>query len=851
VVAGFPALPDWARIVLAGVIAVVSGAVAVLESRRDDGATGRRELLPVAPVPRLLLKPELFQLPPDITNFTNQEGAVRQIVARVADERAPGEGPAICVISGKGGVGKTATAVHIAHRLRASFPAGQLYVNLRGMDEQPLDASEVLEEFLREFGVEPSFIPRRLEDRTRMYRSQISRDRLLIVLDNAADEIQVRPLIPWAPNCAVLVTSRRRLPGLLGAELVPLDVLDQDAALTLLGSIVGRPRLDTESDAARSIVQLCGGLPLAVKVAGAKLVSRPHWRIARLTQRLQDGQSRLRELQIGDMEVQSVMALSYNTRPERERQVFRRLGLLHSPTFSAWAVSALVEGGLRHTEDTLESLVEVHLVEVAGEDAAGQMHYRLHDLLRDFARERVLEEEMPEDRLAALRRYIAAYLAVTTEAWTRLEPGMGRDTDAAEWRQWQLPGRIVRDALPDDPVNWFSYERANLAAIVQQAFDSGLAALGWPLLARLSPFCEHQAHWDLWRDMAQAALDAATRLGNRRAEAQARYELGWVARFEGRFPDSIEQLQASSSGFFEVNEQKGRARALNALGIVLTDSGRWRQAVAAYEESLGIFQQSGDQHWVARTRQELGVLYRLQGEWQQASDLLNASITVFRALGDRHREARALRALADVQYERGRFEDALATLNSVLPMFRALGDRRWEATTTMRIGEVYSRQGRLDEALAALEQAQSVLRKLGDRRWDAVTTLRMGEVYGRRGRLDDALAAFESVLPVFREMDDRRFGSIAILGIGEVRTQQGQLRDAVAAFDQALSVFRELRDHLRLAETFRARGRARAAGNERNLAIEDFQSALELFEWLGRDDDAQETQAELARLDSA
>jgi len=405
--------------------------------------------------------------------------------------------------------------VHVAHALKKDFGAGQLYVNLHGIDERPLDAGEVLEEFLRELGVEPSLIPRRVEGRARIYRTQLTGGRFLVLPDNAADEGQVRPLLPFAHGCAVLVTSRGRLAGLEGAEPVPLDVFDQEPAVALLGSIIGRSRLEAEPDAAREIVRLCGYLPLAVKVAGAKLASRPHWRIARLVERLQDEQTRLRELRIGDVEVRSVMAFSSSTRPDQERQTFRRLGLIDASSFPAWAVAALSEHGLREAEDLLENLAEAQIVEVVGEDPAGQMHYRLHDLLRAFAREQVLDEEPPADREAALRRYVTAYLAVTAAARIKLEP------DAGDGDPWPLDHVAATDVLPDDPVKWFSFERANLTDVVRQAFDAGLATLGWRMLDHLSPFYEHQAYWESWREAAEAALEAATRSSNRRAEAQA------------------------------------------------------------------------------------------------------------------------------------------------------------------------------------------------------------------------------------------------------------------------------------------------------------------------------------------
>jgi len=852
VVAGFPALPGWVRTSLAGLTALIAGVVAALQNwRHDDTSEGpslvARQAERVA-TPHLLPKPELFQLPPDPAHFTNQEHAVRSITAAATTQRGAGSGPAVVVISGRAGVGKTALAVRVAHQLRAHFAAGQLYVNLHGVEERPVEAGEVLEEFLRDLGVAPSAMPLRLEDRARVYRSKLAEGRFLVLLDNAADELQVRPLIPWGPGCTVLVTSRGRLPGLDGAQLIPLEVLDEPAALRLLTSFVGQARVDAEPDAARSIVRLCGRLPLAIKVAGAKLAARPHWRVSRLLERLQDEQARLGELQVGDVGVRSVLALSYTTRNDRERRAFRRLGLLSVSSLPAWAVAALIEDGLRETEDLLESLAQAHLVDVAGEDVAGQMHYRLHDLLRDFAREQVFAEEAKADRDGAIHRYLAAYAAVATQARQRLEPGSVRAGDAGA-SAWRLADTTPSKVLPDDPVQWFEFERSNLAGVVQQAFEVGFAPLGWLLLECLSPFFEHQASWARWRQAAQRAQDAAVASGNRQAQAAAAYELGWVARFEGRFAQSVERLGESLSVFEELDDRPGRAKALSGLGVALHDTGRWREAIDAFEQSLALLAQLDDRGGRARTMHELAVVYRLQGHFARAIELLEASRDLFGQLGDRHWTARSDRGLADVYAEQGRLQEALDLLELARQVFGELGDRRWEATTGMRIGEVYVRQGRLQEALAVFDEVRPVLHELGDRRWEAMTILRAGQAKARQGRLEEALSDFDQALAVFRETGDQRFAAITLVNLGEVRARHGRLEEALAAVDEALPILQELGDRQRMAEALRARGGMRAVSGDRAVATEDLRAALRLYVALERHDDAQELQAELARLD--
>jgi DNA-binding SARP family transcriptional activator len=347
------------------------------------------------------LPPGPCQLPPDVDDFTGRESAVAEVQHLLEGERATAI--VISAIAGKAGVGKTALAVRLAHQLRPHFPDGQLYVDLRGAEAQALDPAEVLAGFLRALGVEGALIAEGLEERVRQYRSRLGDRRVLVVLDNAAAEAQVRPLLPASPGCATLVTSRARLSGLEAAHPMTLDVLEADQAVALLAKLAGPGRVAAEPGAAAAIVRLCGWLPLAVRIAGARLASRPHWRLALLAERLGDEWRRLDELKAGDLEVRASVALSYHGRNQEERRLFRLLGLLVAPSFPAWAAAALLGVEAAEAEGLLERLVDAQLVEAAGHDQAGQLRYRLHDLLRLFARERLQLEELPASQRASLK----------------------------------------------------------------------------------------------------------------------------------------------------------------------------------------------------------------------------------------------------------------------------------------------------------------------------------------------------------------------------------------------------------------------------------------------------------------
>ena len=318
------------------------------------------------------------QLPPDVADFvcrTEQVRRLRGLLARSPDDPAGESDVAAVVVSavaGNAGVGKSALVVHVAHQLTAEFPDGQLYANLRGAHPQPLDPGEVLAWFLRALGVDGAAILSGLEERAALYRSHLAGRRVLVVLDNARDAAQVRPLLPGSPTCAVLVTSRARLAGLEGAWLVDLDVLDPEQAVALLGRIVGPGRVAAEPAAAVELARLCGYLPLALRVAGARLAARPYWRLAQLVARLDDERQRLDELAYGHLEVRASLTLSYQALEPAARLLFGRLGVLKAPDVAAWVAAALLDSSVEQATELADRLVDAGLLEVAGRAPAGR-----------------------------------------------------------------------------------------------------------------------------------------------------------------------------------------------------------------------------------------------------------------------------------------------------------------------------------------------------------------------------------------------------------------------------------------------------------------------------------------------
>src|SRR5215470_16634471 len=418
----------------------------------------------------------LSQLPPDIEDFTGREGPMERLRAKMAGHRGESTAVVITGAVGKAGVGKTALAVHAGHQLRPLFPDGQLYVNLRGTEAQALAPAEVLGRFLRALGVQGQCLPEDVDSRAGLYRSLLADRRVLVVLDNAADEAQVRPLLPAGAGNAVLVTSRVRLAGLTPAEVIDLGVLPPEQAVELLGKIVGADRVAAESEAASQLAALCGYLPLALRIVGARLAAKPHWRVKRLADRLGAHHRRLDELVVGDLEVRASFALSYQAVGEVERRAFRLLGLLEVPDFALWMLAALLDVPAPDAEEIAERLADAQLLDTVGEDAAGQIRYRCHDLLRLFARERLATDETPATRRAALERTLQIYFTRAHGAVRQLR-----------LRPPEL-GDVTAPAIPRDPVDglagsykWLAAEHTGLAVSLDQVWREGLGRLGQAL----------------------------------------------------------------------------------------------------------------------------------------------------------------------------------------------------------------------------------------------------------------------------------------------------------------------------------------------------------------------------------
>lgn len=436
-----------------------------------------------------------------------------------------------------------------------------------------MSPSQVLDRFLRALGVAPEALPTDLEEQASRYRTLLAGKRALVLLDNASSADQVRPLLPGSATCLVLVTSRGSLTGLAareGARLLTLDVLAAGESLELLARVAGHERVDSEPEAAAEAVRRCGYLPLAVRIAAAKLAARPRMRIGELVSRLVDERGSLGELTAGDVEVRASFALSYRELSPVVARTFRRLGLIAGPDFMAVAVAALADTTTEKAETQLEALLDAHLLE----DAPVPGRYRLHDLLRLYARERVQAEDSDADRAGALRRMLQWYLDIADAAGRLLSPTRHR-------LPYEAPSAPPESVLPtrqSEPLAWFDAELPNLVAATQQAADCSFYPIAWQLPDALWSFFHVRRHLIYRCDIHRVGLIAARNGHDRQAEAWMLASLGGAHRHLGRFDDAIEYSEQAVAICREVGDRWGEARALHYLGLSRLRFGRFEEA---------------------------------------------------------------------------------------------------------------------------------------------------------------------------------------------------------------------------------------------------------------------------------
>ena len=652
------------------------------------------------------------QLPADVADFTGRDHQVRHMVELLSGAGDNGDSGAvpIALVSGSGGLGKTALAVHAAHRVRGSFPDGQLYVDLLGPTPHPLPASEVLARFLRDLGVDGREIPVDEDERAARYRTILAGRRVLIVLDNAHDAAQVRSLLPGTSSCAVLVTTRSRMADLASTKLVDLDVLDDDEALTLFTRVVGDERAAAEPEATAELLLACAGLPLAIRICAARLATRSGWTIQAMANRLRDTHRRLDEMQVGDLAVRASFQVSFASLPASAQpdgidpaRAFCLLGLWHGPTISSVAAAALFGAAEDLATDALETLVDTHLLEATSPD-----RYKLHDLLRVYSSERAVADLSGQARDAAIGRLLRWYMRTADAAATAVSPlryNMPLDQAGAD-KQLTFPG-------VDGALAWYDSERANLVAATRQAAASGLHDVAWRLPAPLFSVFNRRGNWADLVTTHRIALQSARQVANRQGEAWILNNLGDALGRIGD-SDSIGQLEQSLTIRHEIGDKAGEAQAANNLADAYEHLGRTDAALDVLQRALDLNRETGNRYGEGVALSNLGAALLELKRAEDAIASLQQARRAFADVGYADGEGYVMQILGDCYQSLGRDEKALECLRLSLSSHLAAGNRNRQAATLRLLASVQARSGLPQQARESWAQAAAIFQDLGD-----------------------------------------------------------------------------------------------------------------------------------------
>jgi DNA-binding SARP family transcriptional activator/tetratricopeptide (TPR) repeat protein len=643
------------------------------------------------------------QLPVGVPGFAGRAEELDQLNALTLATETRAVVPIVALL-GTAGVGKTALALHWGHRIAADFPDGQLYVNLRGFDADAnaMDPAEAVRGFLDSFGVPPQRVPATLATQAGLYRSIVANRRVLVVLDNARDAEQVRPLLPGAPGCLALVTSRNQLLSLVsaeGAQPITLELLAPPEARQLLAGRLGSERLVAEPAAVDDIIEYCARLPLALAIVAARAATHRTFSLGAFAGELRRG--RLDGLSGPD--VRAVFSWSYDALGPDAARLFRLLGMHPGPDLAVPAAASLAALPVPRTRVLLDELADAHLV---SEHAPGR--FAFHDLLRAYAAELAQELDGKSDQRAALRRTYDHYLHVAHTADRLLHPSR----DAICLAPARLGVALVPLADEQQALAWFTAERPVLLAAIRHSSDTGFDVHAWQLAWTISTFLDRRGHWHDWAASQQTALCAAQRAGDRVGRAQSHRGLAGAAIWLNRYDDADVHLKHALDVLDRLNDQAGQAHVHLDLAWMSERQGRIKDVLHHAQQALRLYRSAGHQAGEARTLNTVGWAYALLDQPARTIEYCEQALRLVQEIGDRSGEAYTWDSLGYAHQQLGHHRHAIGCYQRALDLFRGLGDRYYEADTLNNLGDSHHAGGAPEAARQAWQQAYQILVEL-------------------------------------------------------------------------------------------------------------------------------------------
>jgi tetratricopeptide (TPR) repeat protein/transcriptional regulator with XRE-family HTH domain len=736
-------------------------------------------------------------LPRDIASFTGR----RHELAELVDAAAQAGGlVGIHAIGGMAGVGKTAFAVHAAHRLADRFPGGQIFLPLHGHTpgHQPVGPADALASLLVTIGIPAGQIPADPEARMALWRDRVADRPLLLILDDAASSEQVRPLLPGAGGSLVLVTSRRRLTALEDATVISLDTLPPQEAAGLLVRLAVRPGLSSADPAVAEVTRLCGYLPLAIGMLARQLHHHPAWTVARRAGELAAAVDRLELLATENVSVAAAFDLSYADLAPGQQRLFRWLGLHPGAEVDAYAAAALDGTGLGQAQRGLEVLYNQYLLT---ETAMGR--YRMHDLIREHARALGGHLDPDGDREQATGRLLDYYQHAAALADALLT----RQVRTAPARTAGVsPALVPALATREQALAWARSERANLLACLDRVAAAGQHARVIALTAGLAGLLRQDGPWVEATIRHTAAVQAARHLSDRPAQADALTNRGDAERLAGDYSAATRDLEEALGIHREVGDRRGQADALTFLGRMRQLAGNYPAATRDLEEALEFYRDIDSRLGQANAVAYLGNVRLLTGDYPGATRDLEEALGIYRELGDRLSQADALTFLGRARLPTGDYPAATGDLEEALGIYRELGDRRGQANALLYLGMVRRLTGDHLGAAANLEEALGIYRDIGDRGGEVTALNETGTLSRARGDLGQAWPRHRRALALARQIDSAWDEAHALAGLARCALVDGRAGEAEAMLRQALSIFQRI-------------GAAEAAGVSAELAL--------------------------------
>lgn len=653
------------------------------------------------------------QLPYGVPGFVNRarELTVLDTLYPLAPEDPDGSPAVVTAITGGPGVGKTALALHWAHRIRRRFVDGDLYIDMRGYNSgNALGPDHALDSFLRGLGVEADRIPIDEQERAALFRSLLYGKRILIFIDNVSSVKQIRQVIPASRSSLVLITSRSRLSGLVareGAARVTLDVLSPQESVQLLREVIGPARVDSEPEAARRVAQLCGCLPLALRVVGERAAARPLLSLTELVDELireQDFLDALADREDELSDVRAVFSWSYRALPDQTRAAFRLLGLHEGKFLGSGSAAALLAVAPAVARRRISELADVHLLHEIARD-----RYRMHDLLRAYALERLADESSQAERTRAVRRILTWYL-LSADAGRRAILPHSHAIPLVPAGEVQEVERFHEAAAA---MQWFEAERDNLLSALRQAVKWGQYDIAWMLPVVADGFFELGSHWTDWKYIHELGLDAARLVGSRLGEASNLLCLGDVGWRSGAYDTAAEHYRHAVEISQDIDDAWLLGFSLRGLGLVAIEQGD-SGAQEHFEAALTVFRTHGISRGEGMSLLSLAECARSRSAFPEAVALCQQAVEIFQSIDDRWSEAWAALPLAASMSELGDFQDAEDHLVRALETFREFTDRRSEASALTRLGDVCAARREPAAARDFWTQAAVMYEELGD-----------------------------------------------------------------------------------------------------------------------------------------